>query len=306
MRPTRSHALVLASALGMSFILIHSYALKLAGVSSIQQVLLRIAIATPMLFVVLGRGRALRRPGGRELGLILALGLVFTLFLFSALSAVALGLPVAVAVALVYTQPIYTAIISALTGEERPSAWGAATVILGTLGAFLATGLSVEEIMALRLGPGLLPGLLSGFLYALYLALKRQARSRGLSPQQITCFTFASALVMTGLLVIALLGLGLEDPRLTALAVPNAYQLALLASFAIVSTALPYTCLNFVNPREILPQEEGLLLLVVPALHVFWAFLIFKQAVSVGQYVGVALILSASAICHISRGKRGG
>ena len=301
MRPTRSHVLVLGTAVCMSFILIHSYALKTSGMSSLQQVLLRMAIATPLLALLLGRKGTLRGLGRSDLRLLLSIGLVFSLFLFSALSAIALGLPIAVAVALVYTQPIFTAIFSAL-GRKEPLGLGEACIILlGTGGAILSTGLSPEELLHLKLGIGLVFGFLSGFLYALYLALKRQLRERGYTPEQITISTFATGLTITAILSAALLLTIEGDPRLIGFTLPSAYQMALAASFAIFSTAMPYTLLNYVRPEDISPASEGLLLLLDPALHVLWAYIIFGQAVGPWQYMGVALIIMASAIFHLRR-----
>ena len=297
---TRSHVLVLSTAVCMSFILIHSYALKASGMSSLQQVLLRMAIATPLLALLLGR-RNMRFLGRSDICFSLLIGLVFSSFLFSALSAIALGLPIAVAVALVYTQPIFTAIISTLTGKEPMDFKKACIILLGTAGAILSTGLGPEELLHLRLGAGLVLGFLSGFLYALYLALKRHMRERGYGPEQITISTFVTGLAMTGLLsLIVFFAIG-GDPRLTGFIMPSPYQMALITSFAIFSTAMPYTFLNYVRPEDISPAGEGLLLLLDPALHVLWAYLFFGQAVAFWQYVGVALIITASAIFHLGR-----
>lgn len=300
---TRSHLLVLATAVCMSFILIHSHALKVSGISSLQQVLFRMAIATPLLALFLGR-KGLRPVERSSIVPFLSIGLVFSFFLFSALSAIALGLPIAVAVALVYTQPIFTAIISSLTGREPMSFGRALIVAIGTAGAVLSTGLSIGELLHLELEPCLVVGFVSGLLYALYLALKRHLRELGYGPEQITLSAFAIGLATTGALSITLsLAVG-GDPRLTELVLPNAYQMALLVSFAVFSTAMPYTLLNFVRPGDISPASEGLLLLIDPALHILWAYVLFGQAVSLSQYVGVTLILSSSAAYHIFKPRR--
>ena len=291
---TRSHALIVATATCMSFILIHAQALRALGVSSFEQVLLRLALSLPLLLLAF-RGARLWDVRREDTGLFSLLGFIFASFLLSAISAIALGLPIPVAVALVYTQPIFTAIISTLRGHEELGPLGILAIALGVLGAFLATGLTLEDLLALRISLGLAFGFLSGFLYAAYLAVKREARGRGYGPEQITCLTFALALPML-LAIYVPFSLAFPDPRLVALVVPNAPQLALLASFAIVSTAMPYTLLNAVEPGHVSPLAEGLLLLLDPALHVLWAYLFFGQAVGTWQYVGVALIIMASAL----------
>ena len=300
-RITRSHVLLMATAFCMSFILVHAQALKAIGVSSFEQVLARLAIALPVMLIAF-RGAGLRRVRREDIGLFSLLGLIFSSFLLSAISAIALGLPIPVAVALVYTQPVFTAIISAVRGREMPGPLSGLAIALGVSGAFLATGLTAEELLALEISPGLASGALSGFLYAAYLAVKREARERGYGPGQTTCLTFALALLVLSLIYVPF-SLAFPDPRLVALAVPNPPQMALLVSFAIISTAMPYTFLNAVEPGEISPLAEGLLLLLDPALHVLWAFLFFGQAVGPWQYTGVALILASSAISTLAKAR---
>ena len=300
-RITRSHVLLVATAFCMSFILVHAQALKALGVSSFEQVLLRLAIALPIMLLVF-RGAGLRDLRRRDIPLFLLLGLVFSFFLLSAISAVALGLPIPVAVALVYTQPIFTAAISVARRSEEPTLLGALAIALGVSGAFLATGLTLEELAALEFSPGLISGFLSGFLYASYLAAKREARERGYRPEQVTCLTFALSLLVLLLLYVPFSS-AFPDPRLAALSMPGPLQSALLLSFAVVSTAMPYAFLNAVEPGEVSPLSEGLLLLLDPALHVLWAFLLFGQTVSGWQYLGVTLIIASSALSTLARAR---
>jgi len=54
--------------------------------------------------------------------------------------------------------------------------------------------------------------------------------------------------------------------------------------------------LNYVRVEEVSPTTEGLLLLGDPLLHTLWAILLFKQYVTVTQYVGAGLILLSAAM----------
>ena len=128
MKFTRSHALLLIVSLGFSFILIFSTLLKKSGISSLQQVFSRMAFSLPLIFLlIMGRTKLKLEDAAH----FMLRGLVFSGFLFSALSSIAFGCPVPVTVALVYTQPFFTAIISFISGREKPSAKKLVIILTG-------------------------------------------------------------------------------------------------------------------------------------------------------------------------------
>jgi len=69
-------------------------------------------------------------------------------------------------------QPFY-GIISFISGREKPSVKKLVIVLAGIFGAFLASGLTFQQITELDINLGILLALFGGFLYALYLFLKR-------------------------------------------------------------------------------------------------------------------------------------
>jgi drug/metabolite transporter (DMT)-like permease len=284
--------MVVLASLGLSFILIHSTLLKMAGISSLEQVIFRILLSLPLLLLIFRKEVLV---SWLDLNSFLPIGLVFSAFLLSALSAIIAGVPIAVVVALIYTQPIFTAVISQILGKETLTRGKLLMIGIGSVGAFLVTGLRVSDVLGLRIGGGIILALGCGFLYALYLLLKRKMRERGYTPSQITFNTFLCAIPAT-----LLLGLGIRqfttDVGFVGFVMPNPYQWLWLFSFAIFSTTLPYTALNFVNPHEIAPVTEGLILLLDPVLHTMWAALIFWQFISPSQYVGIFLVILAAGM----------
>jgi len=219
-------------------------------------------------------------------------GLVFSAFLFSALSSIAFGCPVPVTVALIYTQPFFTAIISFLSGREKPSVKKLLIVFIGIFGAFLVSGVRLEQILELDINVGILFASFGGFFYALYLFLKRTEK-HAYTPMQALFNTFLFAA-----LFIIILGLILrfftENPLLVGFVIPNFYQFSLLILFAAFSTVLPYGLLNYVSTAEVSPTSEGTILLLDPALHIVWATILLNQYVSLFQYFGIALILASA------------
>lgn len=287
---TRSHFLLVFACLGFSFILIFSTILKNAGVSSLQQVLFRITLSLPLILLLIKGKIKLEK---KDLPYFAASGLVFSAFLLSALSSIVLDCPVAVATAMIYTQPFFTTIMSAFSGKERINSRKFIVVAVGVVGAFLVSGVATEPVSNLNIF-GLSLALLAGFLYAVYLYLKRMLKI-GYGPLQGLFNTFLFAVPFAMLLGFALRAFT-ANPGFVGFSTPNAEQLAILFLFAFFCTVMPYGLLNYVKPNEVSPTTEGTILLLDPVLHNLWAVLILRQYVSPIRYVGVGLILLSAAI----------
>ena len=263
--------------------------LKNAGVSSLQQVFYRIMLALPLIFLLI-RGKFKLEKG--ELQYFALIGLVFSAFLLSALSSIVFGCPIAVSVALIYTQPLFTALLAAIFGKERITLKKFGIVVVGFLGVLFVSGLVTEPLSNLNVG-GVGFAFLAGFLYAVYLYLKR-VRKTSYSPLQGLFNTFLFAAPCT-LLLGLVLRLFTVNPSFVGFSTLDFYQLVLLVLFAAFSTALPYGLLNYVKPSEVSPTTEGTILLLDPLLHNLWAVLLFQQHIPLIRYFGVGLILLSAA-----------
>jgi len=288
----RSQGCVVLATLGFSFILIFSTLLKNTGMSSFEQLFFRLGLGVLILLFVMLYRRKLRFTERKDVPFFAAIGLTYALFTLSGLSAIAFGTPIPVAVALVYTQPIFTAVISQLTGRERISTPKTMIILLGVVGAFLVSGLQIEN---LQIHPGIVFPILAGFFYAIYLWLKRQRRMEEYTPYQALCNTFIFAIIFLFAVWLVLRNFS-ENTLFVGMVTPDGAQLILLIFFALFSTVLPYGLLNYVKVEEVSPTTEGLLLLGDPLLHTLWATLFFEEFISGIQYVGAALILASSAL----------
>lgn len=286
---TKSHGLLVLASFGFSFILIFSTLLKNAGVSSLQQVLLRVTLTLPLI-LLLNKGKI--KLEKKDLPYFALIGFVFSVFLFSALSSIVFGCPIAVSIALIYTQPFFTAILAAISKKEKVTLEKLTMIAVGMLGALLASGMLTEQYANLRI-TGILFALFAGFLYATYLFLKR-IRKISYTPLQglFNTFMFAAPFAL-------ILGLTLPffttSIGLVGFSMLNPYQLLLLILFAFFSTMLPYGLLNYVKASEVSPTTEGTILLLDPFLHNVWAVLILQQYVSIIRYLGVGLTLLSAA-----------
>jgi len=288
----RSQVYVVLAAVGLSFILVFATVLKRTGMSSFEQLFFRLVFSLFILLSTAVFGRRLRFAAKNNIPFFAAIGSTYAFFALSGLSAIAFGTPIAVSVALIYTQPIFTTVISFVTRQEKPAVVNVLVVLLGVLGAFLVSGLAAANP---QIDPGIALSVLAGFLYAIYLWLKRRAPKKEYTPLHVLFNThlFATPILLAAWLLSGSLS---ADPLLVGTITPDAAQLLLLFSFALFSTVLPYGLLNYVKEEEISPTTEGMLLLGDPLLHALWAMLFFQQYISAVQYVGAVLILASAAM----------
>ncbi|MEM2106145.1 MAG: DMT family transporter [Candidatus Bathyarchaeia archaeon] len=291
---TKSHGLLILASFCFSFILVFSTLLKNVGVSSLQQALFRVVLALPLILVLIKGKINLEK---KDLPYFVLIGFIFSAFIFSALSSIAFGCPIAVSVALIYTQPFFTAILAVLSKKEKVTPRKFMIILVGMFGALLASGILTEQYSTLSI-VGILFALLAGFLYATYLFLKRMLK-RSYTPLQGLFNTFLFAALCSFILGLAS-HFFITDPKLMGFSIPDLYQLLLLILFAFFSTTLPYGLLNYVKVGEVPPTTEGTILLLDPFLHNVWAVLIFQQYVSLVRYLGIGLtLLSAAAMLRM-------
>ena len=290
MSVTKSHLLLVFASFGFSFILIFSTLLKNAEVSSLQQVFFRVTLALPLILLLIKGKFKLEK---KDLPYFIITGLVFSTFLLSALSSIVFGCPIAVSVALIYTQPFFTAILAVISRREKITQKKSLIITIGIVGVLLASGIATEPTSNLNI-TGMSFALLAGFLYATYLFFKR-IRKTSYTPLQglFNTFVLAAPCALT-------LGLTLRfftsNTNFIGFSALNPFQLLLLTLFASLSTTLPYGLLNYIKPNEVSPTTEGTILLLDPFLHNLWAILLFQQYVSLIRYFGVGLILLSAAV----------
>ncbi len=289
----KSQVYITSATFCFSFILIFSTVLKNSGMSSFEQLFFRLSFGLLILFFILLLKRRTRLLLRKDVPFFVAIGLIYSMFTLSGMSSVAFGAPITVAVALIYTQPIFTAIISHATGEEKITASRLGVILVGVSGVYLLMGLQATN---LQIDLGIVFPTLAGCFYAIYLWLKRQAsRKQGYTPYQVlfNTFLFAVPFLLVAWLILRNVN---AYPLFVGVVIPDMSQLLLLLGFASFSTILPYGLLNYVKPEEISPTSEGLLLLGDPLLHTLWAILFFAQYVTATQYLGAALVLSSAAV----------
>jgi drug/metabolite transporter (DMT)-like permease len=279
----------------LSSILSFAKALNSFNISSVEQIFMKVFLAciyTAILLLVMKEFKFIQK---RHLPVFTLFAFVFSIFIFSAISSVVMGAPIAIAVSLIYTQPFYTMLIAHFSGEEKMTPLKVFLIIIAIIGVVLVTGLTLEQILGLQISAGIFFGLAAGLLYAFYLKIKRSVKKLGYSSSQML---FNTTLIMVPMIFVwgYLLSLVAPNPALFSVVIPQGWQWLVVLAFGVFGLALPYGILNKVDPKEITPTGEGLLLLLDPTMNVVWSILIWQQFVTPIQYLGVAIIIVAAAV----------
>jgi|GEM_PF-859906 len=300
---TKSHLCVLISALSLSTVLSFSKVLKGFGISSLEQMFLKVSLGCLYTLIILLLTGKFALAKKEDLGVFTLFAFSFSLFIFTALSTIALGTPIAVATALIYTQPVYTALIAHFSKEELIDAPKAGVMCIAISGVVLVTGLAEGVSLTEENTLGIIVGILAGIMYAVYLKTKRTVKKRGYQPSQMLFTTTLIAMP-----VIILLGLVMRlfihNESLVGFVIPEGNEWLYVLVFGVTGLALPYGILNGVNPKDITPTSEGLLLLLDPSLNLLWSILIWHQFVSPMQYLGAILVISAAVINNLLKMKK--
>ncbi|MEM2899294.1 MAG: DMT family transporter [Thermoplasmata archaeon] len=300
---TKSHLFVLISAISLSTILSFSKVLRGFGISSLEQMFLKVSLGCLYTLIILLLTGKFRIAKKEDLGIFTIFALSFSLFIFTALSTIALGTPIAVATALIYTQPVYTALIAHFSKEESIDLPKGAVMCLAIVGVVLVTGLAEGVSLSEENTLGIIVGVLAGIMYAVYLKTKRTVKKRGYQPSEMLFTTTLIAMP-----VIILLGLVMRlfihNDSLVGFVIPEGNEWFYVLIFGVTGLALPYGILNGVNPKEITPTSEGLLLLLDPSLNLLWSIVIWHQFVSPMQYLGAGLVICAAVINNLLKMKK--
>ncbi len=258
-------------------------ALERAGFGSTEVASLRICIAFAFLLAALPYfWRGLRRLQWRQLPMLVLQSLIgmlgMSLCYFAAVSRVGPSL----AVALLYTAPVWSLIFARLLLGEGISGKSAALTVAAALGVglMMADGISAQIA-------GILFGLGAGMCYALYGVLGKRAML-GCAPMPVLFTSIAfSALVL----------LCLPDTRSAFAKLPaqTADVWLSAAALALIGTLAAFTL--FVRGLQKMPAAQAAVFTVFePLTAIALAALLLGERLGGMQYAGVAVIIAAAAL----------
>lgn len=176
---------------------------------------------------------------------------------------------------LLYTAPVFVAVMSVIFFKEKMTKHKFAALILAFFGCAAASGYGGEINPA-----GLIYGLFSGFLYALYSIFGKVALKK-YSSETVTLYTFIFATIGTLPLYIA------DFAPINS--VPLFFYLIL---FALICGAFPYV-LYTGGLTHLEPDKASIMASVEPITASFAGMIFFAEPFTGGSIIGLACIIAA-------------
>lgn len=264
--------------------------LSLAGFTALQIVTLRVVSAAVMLVIFLSFSNPkLLKIDLRDSFSFVGTGIFSIVFFnwcyFTAIEEVSLS----VAVILLYTGPVFVALLSRFFFNEPLSRRKIGVLVLTVLGAALVVRLiplSDEQISWY----GIVVGLGSGFGYALYSIFGKHALKKYRSLTVIT-YTF----VFASIVMLPVSGVTIEPGQLS-----SGYIWIQIIGLGFFPTALAYM-LYTVGLSMVESSRASITATVEPVVATLVGVLVFNELLTGYQLAGMALILSAVILIQLKK-----
>lgn len=189
-----------------------------------------------------------------------------------------------VAAVLLYTSPVFVLVLSALFFKERITKRKVLCIFIALAGCVLVTGLigSSANIST----TGILFGLGSGLGYGLYSIFSRFAINRKYKSFTIIFFSFVFSTVSLFALVNPVKVIG----KLVSgnIASNGLYVIGIV----IIATILPYAFYTF-GLTKIENSKAAVIACIEPIMATVFGFAVFGEKLSIGEIVGIILVLTA-------------
>lgn len=193
-----------------------------------------------------------------------------------------------IATALVYTDPIWCAIIGLIFLGDKFSLRLTSSIVLATLGVMMMTGVFTENGTFSTLG--LFWGLMSGLSYALYLIFVPRLNLKRIPSLKLTFYVFFTGMILLAAFIIMAQG------RIET--VPNAECWINVILLGLIPTALSNICVTM-SLRLIDSTVVAILGAFEPLTAMVIGILVLGDPWSVLSLSGAALILLAVAILTV-------
>ncbi len=191
-----------------------------------------------------------------------------------------------IAAVLLYTSPAFVIVLSAVIFKERITVNRFIAVTLAIAGCVCVSGIFGENSGNLSV-PTFLAGIGAGLGYALYSIFSRIALNKGYSTMTITFYTFLIASVGT-------------IPFLSTFNLPGQIAkhpgcIAPILGIILVSTVLPYM-LYTTGLKNTTNTTASILACIEPMIATILGVLLFNEAMTLPNFIGIVLILGASIL----------
>jgi drug/metabolite transporter (DMT)-like permease len=260
------------------------------GAEPLTVLLLRFALAGPVMLALMAARRVPFPRGWTLLGLILMGALGYVGQSFSYFMALTLASPGLVAL-LLYLYPAIVTLLAALFLHERLTALKIGVLVVALAGTALTIGPATADGQARPLGVAL--AVAAALIYAVYILVGSRITPRAGALPSSTVIILSAAAVYGG--VVAWRG-----PTFPASLAGWAWVVAI----ALVSTVLPIVTF-FAGLARVGPSAAATLSTLEPVVTVALSALVLAEPFSPVQIGGGALILAAAVALALSRGAPG-
>ena len=238
-------------------------------------------------FVVVKKEYHLKRS---YLPLLILYGLVSAILVLSQFGSMILGVPISIVVLLLYTQPLWTILLSRIFTKEKLTHTNLVACLIVLVGIFfLVQPQGAEKISIL----GLLAGLLGGIMLSSWVVIGSIASKRGVHP--ITA-KFSETLFMfpfLGLLYPIFISL-VDDPLITGFRLNwPLWVWVWLIVFSVIAQIVNHLC-YLKGVKRVPAVDAGILLLLEPISAAVLAVLFLNQQITANMLLGSIFILLAN------------
>ena len=284
---------IVAAASLWGIIGIFSRLLSDAGLSSLQTTEIRCFITAVVMFIVVVlKDWRLLKIDIRDLWMFIGTGffsiVIFNIFYFETADMVSLSMTAV----LLYTAPCFVMVLSAIIFKEAVTGQKLFALAFAFLGCIFTAGLigGAGEFNT----KGFVYGLCSGFFYSLYTIIGKVALKK-YSPMTMTFYTF---------LVAALSLFLVSDPvQIVDAAMGSMKTLLGMLGLGLVITSIPY----FLYARGLKgldPGKASVLAFIEPMVATLAGIVVYGEALTFFNALGIFLILMSVVFLNIDFGKR--
>lgn len=193
-----------------------------------------------------------------------------------------------VAAVLLYTAPAIVMVLSAFLFHEKITTVKIIALAATFAGCVFVTGLAGDSGSLST--AGILVGLGAGLGYALYSIFGRYAIERGYHSLTISFYTFVFAGI--GALPLADVKMIYEVP------VKDIRMLGFYLIFALISTVVPYI-LYTLGLTALENSKASIIASIEPVAATVLGIILFHEKMTIGNLLGIILVLGAIVICNV-------
>ncbi len=204
-----------------------------------------------------------------------------------------MGLPIAIIICLLFTEPVYTLFLSRIFFKEKITYLNILAVILAVIGIFFL--FSPWSINFQKNLTGLSISLVGGVLLSIWVLYGRKAGLEKFKPLD-TIFGYSVFIVVWLVLLYPLISL--FPTSISNFSINYSINIwAIIILFALVArTIAPYFFYKGLLKKGAL--IGGVVLLFEPLTSIILAFLLFSEILTLTTFIGASLILSANFIIN--------